>query len=140
MDNTDFVLKKIKQGFVANHAAFVYEDICRREYMTDLAANDTWDFVPTNIGRWWDRSDTEIDIAATDETSDSIIFGECKFTNGPMDVDVYYHLLDKTQKVDWKKQTRKEHFVFFSFNGYTEKMIQLANDNNNIVLYRPQNN
>lgn len=134
MDNTDFVMKKIKQSFVPNHAAFVYEEICRREYMTDLVTKETWDFVPTKIGRWWDRADTEIDIVALDEMSDNIIFGECKFTSTPMDIDVYYHLLKKAEKVSWRKNTRKEHFVFFSFNGYTEKMVQLAKDRH-IVLY-----
>ena len=137
MDNTDFVMKKIQQSFVPNHAAFVYEDICRREYMTDLVTKETWNFVPTKIGRWWDRSDTEIDMVAIDEMSDNIIFGECKFTNNPMDVDVYYHLMEKTKKVNWKNKIRKEHFVFFSFSGYTDKMIQLA-ENRKIVLYKHQ--
>ena len=135
MDNTDFVMQKIKAGFVANQAAYVYEDICRREYMPALAADDKWDFTPTSFGRWWDRSDTEIDIVAIDESSENVIFGECKFTNEPMDVDIYYHLLEKIERVEWKKKTRKDHFVFFSFNGYTDKLRQLAEGNNLIVLY-----
>lgn len=135
MDNTDFVMQKIKAGFVANHAAFVYEDICRREYMPALVAEGKWDFTPTRIGRWWDRSDTEIDVVAVDEGSDNIIFGECKFTSEPMDADVYYHLLEKAEKVDWKKQTRKNHFVLFSFNGYTDRLRTLAEEKDNILLY-----
>ncbi|MBO5857116.1 MAG: hypothetical protein J6Q87_02590 [Clostridia bacterium] len=51
-----------------------------------------------------------------------------------MDVDVYYALLEKVQKVDWKKDSRSEHFVFFSLNGYTEKLKELAEKNKNIVL------
>ena len=135
MDNTDFVMQKIKSGFVANHAAYVYEDICRREYMPDLVANGIWSFTPTRIGRWWDRSDTEIDIVAIDENSDNVIFGECKFTNEPMDVDVYYHLLEKIERVEWKKKTRKNHFVFFSYNGYTDKLRQLAEEKGDVLLY-----
>lgn len=135
MDNTDFVMSKIKKGFVANHAAFVYEDICRKEYMNNLVVNDTWDFVPTKIGRWWDRADTEIDIVAVDENSNNIIFGECKYTNDKMNVDVYYNLLEKIKKVNWNKSNRNEHFVFFSFNGYTDKMKKLAEEKGNIILY-----
>lgn len=135
MDNTDFVMDKIKKGFIPNHAAFVYEDVCRREYMNELVAKNTWDFAPTKIGRWWDRNDKEIDIVAVDENSDNIIFGECKFTNKPMDVDVYYDLLEKKQHVNWKNSTRTEHFVFFSFNGYTDKMTQLSKEHSNIILY-----
>lgn len=135
MDNTDFVMEKIKKGFIANHAAFVYEEICRKEYMTELVAKDTWNFVPTKIGRWWDRTDKEIDIAAVDENSDNIIFGECKFTNKPMDIDIYYSLIEKTPYVNWKNSTRKEHFVFFSFSGYTDKMKNLAEKEQNVILY-----
>ena len=134
MDNTDFVMDRIRKGFIPNHAAFVYEEICRREYMTSLVAQDTWDFIPTRIGRWWDRTDKEIDIVAVDENSDNIIFGECKFTNKPMDVDVYYSLLEKTKYVNWNNSKRKEHFVFFSFAGYTEKMKQLAKEENFILF------
>lgn len=133
-DNTDFVLDKIKKGFVANHAAYVYEDICRSEYMPDLAAKNTWDFVPSKIGRWWDRTDKEIDIVAVDENSDNIIFSECKYTNQPMDVDIYYSLLDKIKYVDWKKNGRHEHFVFFSINGYTDKFKELAQEKNILLL------
>ena len=135
MDNTDFVMQKIKAGFIPNHAAFVYEDICRREYMPALVAEGKWDFTPTRIGRWWDRSDTEIGVVAVDETTDNIIFGECKFTNEPMDTDVYYHLLEKAEKVDWKKQTRKSRYVLFSFNGYTDKLRQIAVEKDDLLLY-----
>lgn len=135
MDNTDFVMQKIQQGFVANHAAYVYEDICRREYMPALVTEGKWDFTPTRIGRWWDRSDTEIDVVAVDEGSGNIIFGECKFTKEPMDADVYYHLLEKAEKVDWRKQARKEHYVLFGFNGYTDRLRKLAEKKDNILLY-----
>ena len=136
MDNTDFVMKKIKQGFIPNHAAFVYEDICRREYMTDLVAKGAWDFVPTRIGRWWDRTDTEIDIVAVDEAGDHIIFGECKYTTEPMDIDVYYKLVEKSRKVNWQNTSRKEYFVLFSFHGYTDKLRELAEEQDNLLLYR----
>ena len=103
--------------------------------MTELVAKDTWNFVPKKIGRWWDRTDKEIDIVAVDENSNNIIFGECKFTNKPMDVDVYYSLLEKTSFVNWKNSTRKEHFVFFSFSGYTDKMIELSEKEQTVILY-----
>lgn len=133
-DNTDFVLNKIKAGFIPNHAAYVYEEICRNECMNDLVAKGVWDFVPTKIGRWWDRTDTEIDITAVDENSKNIIFGECKFTEKPMDVDVYYNLLEKVKKVNWNIEKRKEHFILFSINGYTDKLKTLAKEKD-IFLY-----
>ena len=44
-------------------------------------------------------------------------------------------MLEKAKKVNWNKQNRNEHFVFFCINGYTEKMQNLAKENSNIVLY-----
>lgn len=84
--------------------------------------------------QWWDRKDTEIDIVATDNFN-NIIFGECKYAKKPLDVNVYYDLLEKAKKVNWNKQNRNEYFVFFYINGYTEKMQNLAKENSNIVLY-----
>ena len=135
-DHTSFVMEKIKKGFITNHTSFVYEDICRKEYMNDLIVNGVWDFVPQKVGRWWDRKDTEIDIVALDEETNNVIFGECKYTNSPMDVDVYYDLLEKVKKVEWNLNERKEHFVFFSINGYTDKLEKLAEKEKNIYLYK----
>lgn len=134
-DYKDFVLDKIRKGFIPNHTAFVYEDICRKEYMNKLIVQGVWDFVPQKIGRWWDRKDTEIDIVAVDENDNNVIFGECKYTNKPMDTDVYYALIEKAKKVDWNKADRKEHFVLFSSNGYTDNLKKLAEENQNIYLY-----
>lgn len=53
----------------------------------------------------------------------------------PLDVNMYYDLLEKAKKVSWNKQNRNEYFVFFCINGYTEKMQNLAKQNSNIVLY-----
>lgn len=134
-DYKDFVLDKIRKGFIPNHTAFVYEDICRKEYMNELIVQGVWDFVPQKIGRWWDRKDTEIDIVAVDENEKNIIFGECKYTTKPMDADVYYSLLEKAKKVDWNKADRKEHFVLFCINGYTDNLKKIAEENQNIYLY-----
>lgn len=134
-DYPDFVLDKIRKSFIPNHTSFVYEDICRKEYMNKLIVQDVWDFVPQKIGRWWDRKDTEIDIVAVDENNNNIIFGECKYTNKPMDTDVYYSLLEKAKKVDWNKADRNEFFILFSINGYTKKLKQLAQANRNLYLY-----
>lgn len=132
---TDFVMDKIKKSFISNHTAYVYEDICRKEYMNELIVNEVWDFTPERVGRWWDRKDTEIDIVALDEETNNVIFGECKYTNNPMDIDAYYALLEKTKKVQWNLNERQEHFVFFSINGYTDELKQLAKSKGNIYLY-----
>lgn len=93
----------------------------QKEYLTNLIVKDAFGFTPTKIGKWWDRKDTEIDIVAIDNEN-NIIFGECKYTSKPMDINVYYDLVEKAKKVNWNKNNRNEHYVFFCINGYTEKM------------------
>ncbi len=134
-DYKDFVLDKIRKGFIPNHTSFVYEDICRKEYMNELIVQGVWDFVPQKIGRWWDRKDTEIDIVSVDENGKNIIFGECKYTEKPMDADVYYALVEKAEKVDWNKGDRNEFFVLFSINGYTDKLRKIAENCKNLHLF-----
>ena len=102
--------------------------------MRQLAANGVLGCTPDKIGRWWDRKDTEIDIVGIDSMGKDIVFGECKFTNDPMDADVYYHLLEKAKQVQWKQDNRVEHFVFFSINGYTNRMKKLAEQKQEIIL------
>lgn len=133
-EHTEFVMEKIKEGFVKNHVSYVYEDVCRNEYLHTLIANNAFSFVPTRIGKWWDRKDTEIDVVATDNDN-NIIFGECKYTQKPMDINIYYDLLKKVERVNWKKADRNEHFVFFCVSGYTDKMKELAEKNEKIILY-----
>ena len=63
--------------------------------MRKMAAEGVFEFFSDKIGRWWDRKDTEIDIWAVYEEGNNIIFGECKYTNAPMDIDIYHKLLHK---------------------------------------------
>ena len=102
--------------------------------MWRLAANGILGFTPDKIGRWWDRKNIEIDIVGIDSMGKDIVFGECKFTNDPMDVNVYYNLLEKAKPVKWRHGDRIEHFVFFSINGFTERMKQLAEQKQEIIL------
>ena len=37
----------------------------------------------------------DLDIVAINETTNDILFGECKYTNRPMDVDILYELKRK---------------------------------------------
>ncbi len=132
-DNATFVMNKIKTNWVSRHIAYVYKDICQ-EKMWQLNAEKKLPFCFDKIGRWWNNN-MEIDIVAYDSAGKDILFGECKYTNEPMDTDVFYALLEKERAVTWKKDNRREYFIFFSINGYTEQMKALANARNDVLLY-----
>jgi len=128
----EIVMNKIKQNLLDGHTAFVYEDICLEE-MQDMNKNHSWPFIFDKAGRWWNNSE-EIDLVAYESAGTNIIFGECKYTEKPMDVAVFYKLLEKKQAVKWKNQDRKEWFVLFSINGFTDNLKVLANQREDLKL------
>lgn len=130
--HAELAMKKIRANLVDAHIAYVYEDVCI-EKMWELNASDTWNFHFDKVGRWW-NSNTEIDIVALDKESDNIIFGECKYWTNKVGVDVLRHLELKAEQVEWKMGMRKNHFILFSINGYTDELMELSKVREDLVL------
>ena len=134
MDKTDVVLKKIKTNFIDNHVSFVYEDICRQK-IWNLAADGKLEYQYNKIGRWWDNS-SEIDIVGLNEEENRIIFGECKYYKDgkKMEAKVFYDLIGKSKLVDWGRGERKEMFILFSANGYSEELKKISKESGDLIL------
>ncbi|RFZ77650.1 ATP-binding protein [Lacrimispora amygdalina] len=130
--NGQIVMQKIKNSFVSNHAAFVYEDICR-EKMWDMNAADRWPFHFSKIGRYW-SGDTEIDVAALDPEGGNLILGECKYWKEPVGANVLRELEAKAASVPWRKDSRKLWYVLFSVNGFTDELREQAKNRDDIIL------
>ena len=130
--NEAYVLDKIKKSFVSGQAAFVYEDVCR-ERMWELAANGTWPFYFSKVGRWWNAQE-EIDIAAVDPDGNNLILGECKFWQEPVGISVLRSLEEKSYSVDWRNQKRKVWFILFSISGFTDELKQIAASRDDLTL------
>lgn len=127
--NTEYVMEKIRKSFVRNHVAFVYEDICREL----LAADQEIPYHFSRIGRYWDKH-TKIDVVALNEEEKVILFGECKYWSDPVDVDIFYALVEKSKRVAWFLNDRKEIFMLFSISGYTQRLLQLARERRDLIL------
>lgn len=57
---TTAVERCIRDHFIDDHVAYVYEDVCR-ERLWELADTGELGFIPERVGRWWSGSD-EIDV------------------------------------------------------------------------------
>ena len=116
----DLVLKKIKDDFnliVSEN----YENAAK-----EVINNHKSRFFPINkIGRWWDRNE-EIDIVVLNEEENKILFGEVKWSNKPVGIDIYNSLKRKSLKVELHKDRRNEYFCLFSKSGFTESMLKAA--------------
>lgn len=130
--NSELAMKKIKSNLIDRHISYVYEDVCIED-MWKLNADEKWNFTFDKVGRWW-NNDTEIDIVAYDSTGKDIIFGECKYWDGKVGINVLTSLEEKAKAVEWKKDNRNEHFILFSINGFTDELIELTRTRNDVVL------
>lgn len=126
---TDFVLKILEERFLANHCAYVYEDICR-ERIWELCPKYSID----RVGRWWGAHDVEIDICGYESMGENMLFGECKYSSQPKGVEVLYDLRQKAKYVPWKAQTRREHFILFSRSGFTDDLRRVAENEPDVIL------
>lgn len=109
----------------------VYENVARE--ILKLHENIIFDF--DKIGKWWDKNE-EIDIVALSEKEKKILFGEVKWTNKPVGVNIYYDLKRKSKLVDWNKDNRKEYYCLFSKNGFTEEMKYISKKENVFLFYK----
>lgn len=132
--NTEIVMSKIRNGFVSNQIAFVYEDICR-EKMWRLSAEGVWDFHFSKIGRYWD-SNVEIDIAALDPDGKNLILGECKYWTEPVGVNILKDLERKAESVTWESGRRKTNYVLFSISGFTPELESYVATRPDVKLFR----
>ena len=128
----EIVMQKIRGGFVRNHAAFVYEDVCLQK-LWELNAAGTWPFYFSKAGKYWD-SHTEIDLAAIDPEGNNLLLGECKFWQNPVGVSVLRDLEEKAKAVSWQREQRKTWYVLFSANGYTDELLELAANREDVQL------
>ena len=125
----EVVEKQLANGF-ATFAGRPFEAICKEFLLLHS------ELLITKIGSWWGsdrktRQQEEIDIAAQ-TISGEYIFGECKWTNAPVGVDVLSRLIQKSSNVI--QGDTKKYFFLFSKSGFTKKLIEESEANDRIRL------
>lgn len=77
---TDTVEHRIREQFIDNHVAFVYESVCR-ERLWDMVYSGALGFVPERVVRWWSGSD-EIDAIALNVSQKRAVWGGVQVLEG----------------------------------------------------------
>lgn len=133
---TAFVMNKIRQNFIDGHVSYVFEDICR-EMLWKKSAEGSLPFTPAKIGRWWNNTDTEIDVAAIDDQDDicNIIVGECKYWKDAVGLNILNKLEEKSKLIEWHRDSRKIWYALFSVSGFTDELQAEASARNDILLF-----
>ena len=117
---------------ISAYMGLVFEEICK-QYLIEEAKKNTLPFLIGKIGKWWGNNpkkkrQEEIDILAY--RKDSAIFGECKWTNSLVDIDV---LFDLQAQIEWFPYQNKWLWLFAK-KGFTERLIKEAEKHGNIRL------
>ena len=131
--HAEAVKGKIERNFIDGHVSYVYERICQ-EKVWDKAADGTWPFVPTKVGRWWGAGDVEINAVALDDQGSSLALCECKFWKEPVGANVLRDLESKAPAVVWQREERSLWYVLFSISGFTEDLQRLAAEREDVLL------
>ena len=137
LDQKQLVIEKLENDFISNFVAFAYEDICR-EIFLELAISGEIDISPSQLGSYWSNDgDIQIDVAASDNYHKKIFFGECKYHNKPVDIDVFSDLENKVKnRKEIQNVFNGYNFMYgvFSKSGFTKRMSDIAKENNSLYL------
>ena len=131
IEQTEIVLRRIKEQFRPNHVSFVYEDICRQWLMSQGLSKAPHVHL-LQAGRWWNKN-TEIDILGISEDNEQVVLGECKYTAAPVTLEAYSQLVQKSQSLH-PGRADQLHYVLFSQSGFSKGLQSLAGRQENIHL------
>lgn len=126
IENLTYPLDKIKNEFNL-WVSKIYEELARETLFSNLQIP----FPIKKLGRWWNNNE-EIDIVALGDKD--IIFGECKWSNKKVGLSILFSLKEKSKKVNWNNNSRKEYFILFSKEGFSEDLIALSEKDKTIIL------
>jgi AAA+ ATPase superfamily predicted ATPase len=101
-----------------------FED-CVRDWLWHLHDQGKLPLELHKMGSWWNKR-TEIDIVGLNNSTHDILFGECKWAQNPIGLDVLKDLYNKASQVPWHKDERQEWFVLASRSGFQESLIERA--------------
>ena len=129
----EYVLSKIKEGFVQNHVSYVYERISREELKT-MASAGAWSFIPSIVGAYWGSECGETDIVAYTPREDNLIIGECKYTESEKGLGVLHKLEEKSKTLLRLTNTKNVYYIIFSTAGFTEALKAEVSGRADIIL------
>lgn len=128
----DLAYKRIEPN-LPRYMGHVFEDICT-QYLWSLLLHGKSPVDFSEIGRWWGtdprtKSQTEIDIMA-EQDRHVALFGECKWTNEKVDLDVLKTLVERSHLFHYEQN----YLYLFAKTGFTKGCMEKAAVLGNVTL------
>ncbi|MDR5673309.1 ATP-binding protein [Halalkaliarchaeum sp. AArc-GB] len=88
-----------------------------------------------DIGRWWYK-EHEVDVVGF-TTDGTMVAGECKFTNAPLDYGALASLEDHAAEIRWTPDTdeRNTKYALFTRNGATQSVQEAVSERDDLQLF-----
>ncbi|AKU09824.1 ATP-binding protein [Haloferax gibbonsii] len=113
------------------HTSFAFEEVCRQAVSTS-----SFPVSCSRVGRWW-YGEEEIDVVGLNPQTNTLLLGECKWTNSP----VGRSLLDAVEvtepEVRWQGSDRDVEYALFSRSGFTDGLEDSAAERDDLHLFTP---
>ena len=128
----DLAYKRIEPN-LPRYMGHVFEDICT-QYLWSLLLHGRSPVDFSEIGRWWGtdprtKSQTKIDIMA-EQDQHVALFGECKWTNEKVDLDVLETLVERSHLFHYEQN----YLYLFAKTGFTKGCMEKASMLGNVTL------
>ena len=111
------------------HVSWTFEDICRQAIRTPSFPVDC-----SRVGRWW-YDEMEIDVAGVNDSTETLLLGECKWTSEPVGRDLLQDLESLEPEVRWHGSERSVSYALFAKRGFTPALERLAADRSDVFLF-----
>lgn len=129
---TDLVYRRI-EPHLNDYMGLVFEEICKQYLWKQLICGE----IPVyfmDLGRFWgtnpkNRQQFEIDIMGA-EDKDTALFGECKWRNEKVDLDVLETLMERGNLFHFQNK----YYYVFAKNGFTKRCMNKAAELGNVML------
>ena len=114
---------------LATHTSQTFESVCQQ-----AVHSDSFPVACSRVGRWWYK-EAEIDVVGLGPQTNTLLLGECKWTNNPVGLSLFGDLEALTEEVRWNGTDRTVQYVLFSRSGFTAELRRLADDRADLFLY-----
>ncbi|WP_137285553.1 ATP-binding protein [Halorussus salinisoli] len=126
----DHAYEAVIEPEMADFVSHEFETLCQ-DALHDLYPNEMF----TDVGRWWYK-EHEVDVVGL-TTNGTMVTGECKFTNTPLDYSALASLEEHTREIRWSPDSGDvtQKYALFARSGFTQSVRDAAAERDDLQLF-----
>jgi hypothetical protein len=115
---------------LADFVSKAFEDLCCTALQSLYS-----EYTITDTGQWW-YGEHEVDAVGL-TTGETLITGECKFQNSPLDYEAFSKLQEHVEELRWSPDggERDHEYALFSRSGFTASVETAATERDDLQLF-----